>query len=86
MALPLGLLLFAAASHFDPVQFLFHLMKGIVADFVAGAHGENGLARRVKSAVVNVAVGESSGFAFFRIGIHGSQMRGEFLPDRLCDR
>ena len=41
-------LLLPAARHFDPVQFLFHLMKGIVADLVAGAHRENGLARRLK--------------------------------------
>ena len=43
-------------------------MKGIVADLVAGTHGENGLARRLQGAAVNVAVGELSGFAFFRIG------------------
>ena len=61
-------------------------MKGIVADLVAGAHGENRLARRLEGAAVNVAVGESSGVAFFRIGVHRSQMRDEFLPDRLGDR
>ena len=45
-------------------------MKRIVADLVAGTHGENSLARRLKRPAVNVAVGESSGFPFFRIGIH----------------
>src|SRR5712692_7456157 len=62
-----------AAGHFDPVQFLFHLMKRIIADLVTCTHGENSLARRLNGSAVKVAVGESSGFAFFRIGIHGSQ-------------
>ncbi len=61
-------------------------MKRIVADLVAGTHGENSLARRLKGSAVNVAVGESSGFPVFRIGVRRSQMRDEFLPDRLCDR
>lgn len=61
-------------------------MKRIVADLVVGTHGQNGLARRPKSAAVNVAVGESPGFASFRIGVRGSQMGSEFLPDRVCDR
>ena len=60
---------FPAARHFDPVQFLFHLMKRIIADLFARTHGENRLARRLKGSAVNVAVGESSGFPFFRIGI-----------------
>ena len=75
-----------AARHFDPVQFLFHLMKRIVADLFTRTHGENCLASRLKGPVVNVAVGESSGFPFFRSGIDGSQVRGELLSDRLCDR
>jgi len=60
-------------------------MKRIIADLVAGAHRENSLARRLKGAAVKVAVGESSGFPFFGIGVHRSQMRDEFLPYRLCD-
>jgi hypothetical protein len=75
----------AAARHLDPVQFLFHLMEGIVADLVAGAHREHGLARGVQSPAVNVAMCESSGLALLRIGIHRSQVRDEFLPDRLGD-
>src|SRR5437773_10253619 len=61
-------------------------MKRIVADLVAGTHGENSLARRLKGSAVHVAVGESSGFSLFRIGIDRSQMRDEFLPYGLRDR
>ena len=82
----LDILVAAAARHFDPVQFLFHLMKRVVADLFTGTHGENRLARRLKGSAVHVAVGDASGFAFFRIGIDGSQVRDELLPDRLCDR
>src|SRR2546425_3020785 len=74
------------ARHFDPVQFLFHLMKRVVADLFTHPHGENSLARRLKGSAVTVAVGEPSGFAFFRIDINRSQVRDEFLSDRLCDR
>src|SRR5438128_7965463 len=74
-----------AVSHFDPVQFLFHLMKRIIADLVAGTHGENSLTRRVKGVSMNVAMKGSSGFSFLRVAIPGSQMRDEFLPYRLCD-
>ena len=45
----LGIVL-PAARHFDPVQFLFHLMKRIIADLVTRTHGENSLARRLKGA------------------------------------
>src|SRR6266550_4587411 len=60
-------------------------MECIIADLVAGTHSEHSLARRLKGSAVNVAVSESSGFPFFRILIRRSQMRDEFLPDRLCD-
>jgi hypothetical protein len=33
------LLSLPAVRHFEPVQFLFHVMEGIVADLVVGAHG-----------------------------------------------
>ena len=61
-------------------------MKRIIADLFTRTHGENSLARRLKGSVVHVAVGESSGLPFLRIGIEGSQVRDEFLPHRLCDR
>ena len=61
-------------------------MKGIVADLVAGAHGQNLLARRLEGAAVNIAVGDPLGIGSFRIGIHGSQMRGELPPHRLGHR
>ena len=77
---------FPAAGHFDPVQFLFHLMKRIVADFLTRAHGENSLTRGQNSFAVNVAVSESSGVPFFGLDIDGSQVRDEFHPDRLGSR
>jgi hypothetical protein len=39
-------LLRPATRDFEPVQFRFDLMKGVVADLVAGTHGEHGLPRR----------------------------------------
>ena len=60
-------------------------MKGIVADFTAGTHVENGLARRLNGPAVDVGVGESPGLRFFGIGSSGSQVHGEFLPHHgLC--
>src|SRR5262245_52152781 len=35
--------LLTTGCHFEPIQFLFHQMKGIVADFLVCTHGENGL-------------------------------------------
>src|SRR5258707_7841224 len=57
-------------------------MKRVVADLVAGPHGEHHLARRLKGPAVKVTVGESSGF---RIGISRSQMGSELQADRLGD-
>jgi hypothetical protein len=34
---------------FESVQFFFEAMKSIVADFVTGAHGENGLPGRARA-------------------------------------
>ncbi len=61
-------------------------MKRIIADLITRTHGKNSLACRLKGSAVRVAVGESSGLPFFRIGIDRSQMRDELLPDRICDR
>jgi len=47
--------------HFEPVQFLFHLMKRIVADLVAGTHGENRLPCRVDSGAMEVAMCRARG-------------------------
>src|SRR5438034_304321 len=61
-------------------------MKGVIADLVIGAHGVNFLACRLEGPAVDVAVNRSSGFPFCGIGVRRSQMRDEFLPDRLGDR
>ena len=45
-----------AAGHLDPVQFLFELMKRIVADLVGVAHAEDGVSRCLDRPAVNVAV------------------------------
>jgi len=42
--------------HFEPVQLLFDLVKGVVPDFVAGAHRENGLPRRSQRCAMHCAV------------------------------
>ena len=46
----------SATCHFEPVQFLLDLVKRIVADLVVGAHGENGLPRRLEGAAMELAV------------------------------
>jgi hypothetical protein len=61
-------------------------MKGIVADFVAGAHAVNFLACRLYSSPMKIAVHGSSGLSSFRIAVRGSQMRDEFLADGFGDR
>jgi len=61
-------------------------MKRIIADLFTRTHRKNSLARRLKGSVVNVAMVESARFPFFRIAIGRSQVRDEFLPDRVCDR
>src|SRR2546428_9883001 len=66
------------ARHFDPVQFLLHLMKRIVADLFTHPHGENSLARRLKGTAVTVVVGEPRSFAFFRLCINRYQVRDVF--------
>jgi hypothetical protein len=84
---PGGVLLVpAAACHFDPVQFFFHPVKGIVADLVAGAHRQDRLARRLEGPAVNIAVGQPPGVAGVRRGVLGSQVGDELLPDRIGDR
>ena len=61
-------------------------MKRIIANLFTRTHVENRLARRLKGSVVNLAMGESSGFSFLSVAIDRSQVRGEFLPDRLSGR
>ena len=55
-------------------------MEGVVADLVAVAHGEHGVARRGQSAAVQFAMGEARRI---RLGIRPRvrQVRGELLPD-----
>ena len=61
-------------------------MKRVIADLFVRTHGENSLTRRLKRPAVYVAVGDSSRVPFVEIGVDRSQVRGEFLADRLCDR
>src|SRR5690242_3989480 len=46
----------AAAHHLEPVQLLFHAVEGVLADLVAVAHGEDGLAGGVDGATVQLGV------------------------------
>jgi hypothetical protein len=55
-------ILVAAAGHFDPVQFLFHLMKRIIANLCTGTHAEHGLACCLKGSPVN-----NEGFEFSHV-------------------
>jgi len=75
-----------SVGHLDPIELLFHLMKGIVADLTTAAHDVRFLARRRESPPMEIAVRGSSGLSFFWIGVGRSQMRDEFLAHGLSDR
>src|SRR5262245_21895688 len=53
----LGVVL-SGGGHFNPVQLLFHQVERIVADFVAGAHRVDGLARCLERLAMNFDVQE----------------------------
>jgi hypothetical protein len=42
--------------HFEPVQLLFDLVKRVVADLIAVAHGEHGLPRGLQGGTMNLDV------------------------------
>ena len=73
-----------ALCHFEPVEFLFHFVKRIVADLVVGPHGENSLSRRLKGRAAEVAVREARVRVW--IGSFRCQMCCELLADCLSDR
>ena len=75
----------SATCHLEPVQFLFHLMKGIVANLVAVAHGEHGLARGLKGSAMNVAMG-GRGIAGISLRRRRSQMCRELFTHGFGNR
>ena len=60
-------------------------MKGVVADFVAGAHVENLLARRLKGSAVNGAVCGAYAGALVALPACRRQMNRELLADRFSE-
>ncbi len=74
------------AGHLEPVQFLFYPMKGIVADRVTGAHGENGLPGGLDGSATGLAVCGARRIASVRLAAFVCQTRGELLPDEPRDR
>jgi hypothetical protein len=54
--------------HLEPVQFLLHPMKGIVADFVFGSHGKNGLPGGLHGSAIHIAVRGAAGIGCVAIG------------------
>ena len=44
----------SCSRHLEPVQFLFDLVEGIVADFIVGAHGVHRLPRRMERFAMQV--------------------------------
>src|SRR6267142_685409 len=78
-------ILVVASRHFEPVELLFQPMKGVVADFLARTHGENGLPCRPKRAAAHFAVrGTPGGARAVRALVR--QQGLEFLAQQLCDR
>ena len=76
-----GLVFLAAARHFEPVQFLFHLMKRVVADLIAGPHGKDGLAGCLHGAPMDFVVrGTHSGMRMEK-GSAGREACGKLLPN-----
>ncbi|MBA2565180.1 MAG: hypothetical protein H0V09_07125 [Gemmatimonadetes bacterium] len=49
-------LMVRTTCHFEPIQFLFDPMKGIIADLVVGTHVENSPPRRLESSAMDFAV------------------------------
>src|SRR5262249_62086751 len=76
----------APLCHFEPVQFLFHPMKGVVADLVAGTHGENGLPSRPEGSTMDLAVRGARGVVGAAIGSFICQMFRQLPPDGIRDR
>ena len=61
-------------------------MKCVVADLVAGTHGENGLPGRLDGSPMDFAVCGAPGIACVGICSFGCQTRFEVPPDDFRDR
>ena len=72
-------------GHLEPVQFLFHPMKGIVTDLVACPHRENGLPGRLEGSAMDFGVGRMGSSACVSIWPFVCQTSRETLPDDLRD-
>src|SRR6476661_9453577 len=78
-------LVVAAARHLEPVELLLDLVEGIVADLVAGAHGEHGLPCGVKRSLVNVAVGGARTRSGPAVRVPVAEMCRELVTDGVGD-
>ena len=76
----------ATVGHLEPVQLLFHPVKGVIPYLIVGAHGENRLPGRPKGSTMNLAVCGGCGIAPLGIGAFGCQTRREFAPNELRNR
>src|SRR4051812_32623865 len=71
-------------GHFKPVQFLFHQMKRVVANLIAFAHIEYGLASRLKRCPAQFGVRRLSGITSFRTVRCKTYL--QFFAHRSCNR
>lgn len=74
-----------ADCHFEPVQFFFYLMEGVIADFAVRPHGEYGLPCCLQGAAAEFAVCRRLGVRSMRMRLSFGQLHGELLSDDLCD-
>ena len=73
------------ADHLEPVQLLFQLVEGVVADLIARAHGEHGLPRRIEGVAMEVVVIGAPLVPGGRCGF-GGQMCPQLMTDGVGDR
>src|SRR6188768_683227 len=83
---PVPLVLRLAAGHLQPVELLFELVKGVVADLIAGAHVQSGLPRRLKRDAMKVAEYGMGPRVGAGLPCFGSEMSGELPSDGLAHR
>src|SRR5437660_9892839 len=73
---------FSVICHFEPVQLLFYLMKGIVTDLVICAHRENYFPSRPEGFTMDVGVCGGQSVTVFSWRWFRGKMCPELLPHR----
>ena len=73
----------AFARHLKPIQLLFDLMKGVVADFVVVSHRKNGFACGTERSTLCFGMCGVCGITCFNPRWFERQICGHLLADKL---